>query len=179
MVAVVGDQASKFAISAADPYVALPHAEPVISATIIPGILYIDAGTNSGLALGQSQGFALAAALLTVFVLTVLIGKLALAGDVLPARVNIALGLVIGGAIGNVIDRVRLGYVIDFIFVDVPGLDAVIFNLADVALVVGLAMLVIAGPDPWRRYWYALRTSRRIVGRHGRRARPGDRFGID
>ncbi len=49
----------------------------------------------------------------------------------------VSLGLLVGGALGNVIDRVRLGYVIDFIAVGIwPK-----FNLADSAVTIGVVLL--------------------------------------
>lgn len=54
-----------------------------------------------------------------------------------------ALGLVIGGAIGNVIDRIRLGWVIDFIDIHASGYHWPAFNVADAAISVGIAMLVL------------------------------------
>jgi lipoprotein signal peptidase len=59
-----------------------------------------------------------------------------------------ALGLVAGGAIGNLIDRVVRGYVTDF--VQIP-FDFPVFNVADSAIVIGVAMLVwwlVFGPTP-------------------------------
>lgn len=50
-----------------------------------------------------------------------------------------ALGLVVGGALGNLIDRLRYGQVVDFLDFRIWP----IFNVADVAIVVGMALLVI------------------------------------
>ena len=94
---------------------------------------------------------------------------LALAGDVLPARVNVALGLVLGGALGNLIDRVRVGSVIDFVRVDLPVFADYIFNVADLAIIAGTAMLVIIGPSPWLHWVRAVGASRHIRDRYGRR----------
>mgnify|MGYP001258247398 CR=1 FL=1 len=54
-------------------------------------------------------------------------------------------GLIIGGAVGNLIDRVRLGYVVDFIHFQIPAIhfDFAIFNLADAAISVGVVLLAI------------------------------------
>ncbi len=54
----------------------------------------------------------------------------------------IALGLVIGGALGNAIDRVRFGAVADFFSFHIGGFQWFIFNLADVAIVAGVAGLL-------------------------------------
>lgn len=54
-------------------------------------------------------------------------------------------GLIIGGALGNLIDRVRLGSVVDFIHFQIPAIhfDFAIFNVADSAISVGVVMLAI------------------------------------
>ena len=55
----------------------------------------------------------------------------------------LALALVIGGAIGNVIDRVRLGYVIDFIDWHYRDWHWPVFNIADSAISVGVVLLIV------------------------------------
>jgi signal peptidase II len=57
----------------------------------------------------------------------------------------VALGLVIGGALGNVVDRLRLGAVFDFIDVHLGSYHWPAFNLADSALSIGVALLIIDG----------------------------------
>ncbi len=57
----------------------------------------------------------------------------------------IALTLVLGGAIGNVIDRVLLGHVIDFIDIYYGGWHWPTFNIADSAISIGAVMMVIDG----------------------------------
>ena len=53
------------------------------------------------------------------------------------------LALVLGGAVGNLIDRVRLGYVTDFIQVLIAGWPFPSFNVADSAITVGAAFLIV------------------------------------
>jgi signal peptidase II len=62
----------------------------------------------------------------------------------------VALSLILGGAIGNVIDRVRLGAVVDFLDFHVLGYHWPAFNVADAAISCGAALLI----------WDALRTKR-------------------
>jgi len=67
-------------------------------------------------------------------------------------KLRIALGLLFGGALGNWIDRIRIGYVTDFLnfnlrpllqpILDIPILDWYVFNVADMALSSGIAMLI-------------------------------------
>jgi len=54
----------------------------------------------------------------------------------------LALALVIGGAIGNVIDRIRLGHVVDFIDWHYRDWHWPVFNLADAAISVGVVLLI-------------------------------------
>ena len=58
-------------------------------------------------------------------------------------RTGLALSLVIGGAVGNLIDRVTLGYVVDFIDVLYAGWHWPAFNVADSAISCGVALLII------------------------------------
>ncbi len=57
-------------------------------------------------------------------------------------RVGLALGLVLGGAIGNLVDRIRLGYVVDFIDVHAGGWHWPAFNIADSAITCGIILLL-------------------------------------
>lgn len=56
---------------------------------------------------------------------------------------SIGLALVLGGALGNVIDRILLGHVIDFIFVYIGSYPFPAFNVADSAISVGAGLLII------------------------------------
>lgn len=57
----------------------------------------------------------------------------------------VCLGLVIGGAIGNVVDRVRFGAVVDFLDVHAGGWHWPAFNVADAGISVGVVLLVLDG----------------------------------
>ncbi|NNJ13152.1 signal peptidase II [Chloroflexales bacterium ZM16-3] len=94
---------------------------------------------NTGVAFSLFQGMP---QLLTLTSLSIVAGAIYFYITQLPNRhlfVQIILGLILGGAFGNIIDRVRLGYVVDFIQVGwFP-----IFNLADSAITVGAALLMV------------------------------------
>jgi signal peptidase II len=57
----------------------------------------------------------------------------------------VAIGLIIGGAVGNVIDRIRLGAVVDFLDFHVGSLHWPAFNVADSAICIGVAAMLLDG----------------------------------
>ena len=65
--------------------------------------------------------------------------------------VAVGLALILGGAIGNVIDRVTRGHVIDFIDFHIGNWHYPAFNVADIAITLGAACLIIDMFVAWRR----------------------------
>jgi lipoprotein signal peptidase len=61
---------------------------------------------------------------------------------------SIALGLLLGGALGNVIDRLRLGYVVDFVDIGVGNLRFYTFNVADAAISTSIVLLIAVAIVP-------------------------------
>ena len=67
-------------------------------------------------------------------------------GAVIPASTGAGqIGFIIGGAVGNVVDRLRLGKVIDFLDLHWAGFHWPAFNLADGAITLGVALLLVDG----------------------------------
>ncbi len=64
--------------------------------------------------------------------------------------VALSLGAIAGGAVGNVIDRVRFGAVVDFLHAHAFGYSWYVFNMADAAIVCGVGVLVLDGLRPKR-----------------------------
>lgn len=56
---------------------------------------------------------------------------------------HFALSLVVGGALGNAIDRLQHGHVVDFVHLSIPGLISNVSNFADHAIVLGVALLLL------------------------------------
>lgn len=70
----------------------------------------------------------------------------------------IALSFVIGGSLGNLIDRIVRGYVIDFISIKIGNYNFPIFNVADILIVIGVFLLLLSSrrrqsdDNKWKRY---------------------------
>ncbi|HEX3046188.1 MAG TPA: signal peptidase II [Bacillota bacterium] len=110
---------------------------PMQSVDIVRGFFSITYATNYGAAFGilQSQTLLLIAVSLGVIV-TVWINRRKMNGY--PWVMQVGLAVALGGAVGNLIDRIRLGFVVDFInFYIWP-----IFNVADMAIVIGVVFIL-------------------------------------
>lgn len=103
----------------------------------LAGSLWIQPFQNPGIAGGAFAGDAVPAALVATFAVLGILLFLAKHGAA-GRSVTIGFGLLIGGGIGNLLDRLRAGYVTDFI---VHGNQA--FNLADVAILAGTAVILV------------------------------------
>jgi signal peptidase II len=64
---------------------------------------------------------------------------------------TLALGLLLGGAVGNLADRLRLGYVVDFVDMGIGDLRFYTYNVADAAISASLVLLVLMAFWPSRR----------------------------
>ena len=105
---------------------------------------------NTGAAFGILQGRTMALGVLSAVVAAALLVYLWRHSKTLPKIHYWALTLILGGAIGNMIDRFRLGYVIDFIHFYLPNFNYAVFNFADSYVVVGAGLLILSSflPEP-------------------------------
>jgi signal peptidase II len=101
------------------------------------GPLTIHHVRNSGIAFGLFSTWASVVTILTAVAVAWMVGYFARSGARHPV-LPVALGFLIGGSAGNLVDRLRLGHVTDFL--DIRYWPA--FNLADVFIVVGVAILL-------------------------------------
>ncbi|QGT79509.1 lipoprotein signal peptidase [Guyparkeria halophila] len=84
---------------------------------------------------------------LAVVITAVLLGWLAFVA-IRDRRIQAGITLVIGGAVGNVIDRVLYGHVVDFLDFHVAGWHWPAFNIADAAITIGVALIIWAELRP-------------------------------
>ena len=117
---------------------------PLRGSVPVLGPLHLSFVENNGVSFGLLQGDAAVARWgLTAFSLIVaaVIAYWARRPD--RPLAGAGYGLIIGGAIGNAIDRARLGYVVDFIDVQRLGFFPWVFNLADSAITVGVIAIML------------------------------------
>ena len=136
---VVADQVTKAMVSAA---LGLYD-----STTVIPGLLDLVHVRNEGVAFGllNSTDLPYKTAITTILAVT------ALAGIALYARhlrdrewvARLGLACILGGAVGNLIDRVRQGYVLDFVDVYWKAWHFWAFNVADAAITIGAILVFV------------------------------------
>ncbi|HUK61054.1 MAG TPA: signal peptidase II [Stellaceae bacterium] len=117
-----------------------PHIMPVLP--VLNFALTLNRGMSFGLFNTGSAMNALVFTLIAAVIVAALLVWLARAQD---ALLRIAIGLVVGGAIGNVIDRLARGAVIDFLDFHVGPYHWFVFNLADAAISVGVGLMIIDG----------------------------------
>ena len=112
------------------------------SIVIIPKILSLTLTHNTGMAFGMLSGQAVTLSMWIAVIVTGLV--IYYYDEVTGILSKISLALILGGTIGNFIDRAKSGYVIDYLNLHVWP----IFNLADIALTAGVVLLVIGF---WKR----------------------------
>jgi signal peptidase II len=141
LAAVAADQLTKHVVASS---IALESAVKLVGPFSIRHV------QNSGIAFGLFSSATAVVIVLTVVAVAWMLVFFARSGARHPA-LPVALGLLIGGSVSNLVDRVRLGYVTDFL--DLRWWPA--FNLADTSIVVGVAVLLgsllLADRSPRRR----------------------------
>lgn len=124
-------------------YLILTHIKPLETFSLIPNFFHLTYAENTGAAFSLFSDMQLFLIIISVIFICVLIFFLVKIPKIKENRViNISLSFIIGGATGNLIDRMRLDYVVDFL--DFRMIKFAIFNFADMFVVCGSIILVIA-----------------------------------
>ncbi|MBR1413595.1 MAG: signal peptidase II [Bacilli bacterium] len=112
------------------------------SIKVIKNIFKITYSQNTGAAWSILNNHSYIIIIISIIALVILFRFMYLFKD--NKRNNISFGLIIGGTIGNFIDRIFNGYVIDFIDVTIFKYKYPIFNIADMCIVIGVILLIYA-----------------------------------
>lgn len=124
---------------------------PHQSLPLLPGVLHLTYVRNSGAAFSLFQGQVAWLSVVSVLVAGWIGWELLRHESLVGGRAGLplsSLGLILGGAIGNLVDRLRFGYVEDFIDLRVWP----VFNVADSAITVGVALLILKSCFSGRRH---------------------------
>ena len=113
------------------------------SVTIIPNFFYLTYAHNYGGAWSIFENNTLAITIIS-FIVILGISYYVFKNKVTGKIEIIGYSLLLGGAIGNLIDRIIYGYVIDFLDFYILGYDFPIFNIADIGIVTGIILLLIS-----------------------------------
>lgn len=133
LVAVALDQLSKYLI--------VMYIKPLKTLPLIANVLHFTYAENTGAAFSIFRGMQSFLVLLTsIGMALIFVFMVRLKGDN-QAFLRFSLAFILAGGVGNLIDRLRMGYVVDFI--DVRLINFAIFNLADVFISLGVFFLVI------------------------------------
>lgn len=119
---------------------------PGRSVDVLGDVVRLVHSQNSGGLFGLFRGQAVVFGLVSLVVVGLIVLYHARAGR--GPYLSITLGLLLGGALGNLIDRFRLGYVVDFVDAGLGDLRWYTFNVADTAISFSLLLLLAAGLWP-------------------------------
>lgn len=108
---------------------------------LIENVLHFTYAENTGAAFSIFRGMQSFLVLLTSLgMVLIFVYMVRLKGDG-KGLLKLSLALILAGGVGNLIDRLRLGYVIDFI--DVRLINFAIFNVADICISIGVILLIV------------------------------------
>jgi signal peptidase II len=119
---------------------------PGESVDVIGDLVRLVHGQNNGGLFGLFSGQALPFAIVSLVVVALIVAYHARSGR--NPYLSVTLGLLLGGALGNLVDRVRLGYVVDFVDAGLGDLRWYTFNVADAAISVAILLLLAASLWP-------------------------------
>ncbi len=122
-------------------YVAVKYLMPVVSVPIIKDVLHLTYVENSGAAFGILQNHRWVFMILSTVVMVIIVAVMFKYKKYLHPVMLTGLCFVVGGGIGNMIDRTVNGYVVDF--VDFTLINFAVFNIADTFICVGVGLLIL------------------------------------
>ena len=109
---------------------------------VIPNIINITYTENTGMAFGIGQNNLFFIIIINIIVLGIIIKLIKEKQEQIDLKILTSLILILSGGIGNLIDRIFRGYVVDFI--DINFMSFPNFNIADISITVGILILIIS-----------------------------------
>ncbi|MCK8059471.1 MULTISPECIES: signal peptidase II [unclassified Fusibacter] len=135
ILAVILDQLTKWLV--------VSYVKPIGSLPIIKDVFHLTYTENTGAAfsiLSNKQSFLVIVTAIAMAIMFVYLVKWSQSPDEVMSKV--AFAMMLGGGIGNLIDRARIDFVVDFL--DARFINFAIFNVADMFIVVGCALFALS-----------------------------------
>lgn len=132
-IGLIADQLTKYWVTL--------RIKPHNTVPLVENVLHFTYSENTGAAFSIFRGMQSFLVILTsIGMALIFVYMVKIKGDG-KALLQLSLALILAGGVGNLIDRLRLGYVIDFI--DVRLINFAIFNVADILISVGMFLLIV------------------------------------
>lgn len=132
-IGLIADQLTKYWVTL--------RIKPHNTVALVENVLHFTYSENTGAAFSIFRGMQSFLVILTsIGMALIFVYMVRIKGDG-KALLQLSLALILAGGVGNLIDRLRLGYVIDFI--DVRLINFAIFNVADILISIGMFLLIV------------------------------------
>ena len=126
-------------------YLTILHLKPIDTLPIIEDVLHLTYVENTGAAFGMMKDarwvFMITSTVAILAILGYMAYRICVQKDKMPWMEALSLSFIVGGGIGNMIDRTTLGYVVDMI--DCRFINFAVFNVADSFVCVGAGIMVL------------------------------------
>ena len=126
-------------------YLTVLHLKPIDTLPIIEDVFHLTYVENTGAAFGMMKDarwvFMVTSTLAIIGILGYMVWRTYIKKEKLPWMEALSLSLIVGGGIGNMIDRTMLGYVVDMI--DCRFINFAVFNVADSFVCIGAGLMIL------------------------------------
>ena len=126
-------------------YLTVLHLKPIDTLPIIEDVFHLTYVENTGAAFGMMKDarwvFMVTSTLAIIGILGYMIHRVYIKKEKMPWMEALSLSLIVGGGIGNMIDRTMLGYVVDMI--DCRFINFAVFNVADSFVCIGAGLMIL------------------------------------
>ena len=126
-------------------YLTVLHLKPIDTLPIIEDVLHLTYVENTGAAFGMMKDarwvFMVTSTAAIIGILGYMIRRVYIKKEKMPWMEALSLSLIVGGGIGNMIDRTMLGYVVDMI--DCRFINFAVFNVADSFVCIGAGLMIL------------------------------------
>ena len=126
-------------------YLTILHLKPIDTLPIVEDVIHLTYVENTGAAFGMMKDarwvFMVTSSVAIIAILGYMVYRVSIKKEKMPWVEALSLSLIVGGGIGNMIDRTMLGYVVDMI--DFRIINFAVFNVADSFVCIGAGLMIL------------------------------------